>query len=175
MPTPAGSKSAWWPIAIRRVTFSARSQGNDGLCPLGAIHGPPEDQLSYFWIFVDVCNGTFTFALKAVRGGTERGREEALARRRQLRRGQTYRTTMALWGSSICLWRHHLCVAEHSTRVSVAGELNARFQQISGRLQLSRKFQDTKARWLLDRCYPHVRWLRGLALERGDRVQAASR
>lgn len=71
MPTPAGSKSAWWPIAIRRVTFSARSQGNDGLCPLGAIHGPPEDQLSYFWIFVDVCNGTFTFALKAVLGGTE--------------------------------------------------------------------------------------------------------
>jgi len=158
VPTPAGSKSAWWPIAIRRVTFSARSQGNDGLCPLGAIHGPPEDQLSYFWIFVDVCNGTFTFALKAVRGGTERGREEALARRRQLRRGQTY-----------------LCVAEHSTRVSVAGELNARFQQISGRLQLSRKFQDTKARLLLERCYPHVRWLRGLALERGDRVQAASR
>jgi hypothetical protein len=51
-----------------------------------------------------------------------------LARRRRLHRGRTYRTTMALSGSSVCLWRHHICVAEPWTRV--AGELNARFQQI---------------------------------------------
>lgn len=52
-----------------------------------------------------------------------------MVRRRQLRRGQTYRTTLALWGSSVCLWRHHICVAESSTRV--AGELNPGFRQIS--------------------------------------------
>jgi hypothetical protein len=52
-----------------------------------------------------------------------------LARRRELRRGQTYRTTMALSGSSVFLWRHNICVGEPWTRV--AGELNARFRQIS--------------------------------------------
>jgi hypothetical protein len=36
---------------------------------------------------------------------------------------------MALSGSSVCLWRHNICVAEPWARV--AGELNARFQQIS--------------------------------------------
>jgi hypothetical protein len=51
------------------------------------------------------------------------------ARRRQLRRGQTYRTTMALSSSSVYLWRHQICGAEPWTRI--AAELNARFQQIS--------------------------------------------
>jgi len=52
-----------------------------------------------------------------------------LARRRQPRRGQTNRTTMALSGSSVYLWRHHICAAIPWTRV--AGELKARFRQIS--------------------------------------------
>ena len=36
---------------------------------------------------------------------------------------------MVLAGSSVCLWRYHICVAEPWTHV--VGELNARFQQIS--------------------------------------------
>ena len=52
-----------------------------------------------------------------------------MARRRQLRREQTHQTWIALSGSSVYLWRHHICIAEPWTRV--AGELNARFQQIS--------------------------------------------
>jgi hypothetical protein len=36
---------------------------------------------------------------------------------------------MALSGSSVCLWRHHICRAETWTRI--AAELNALFQQIS--------------------------------------------
>ena len=60
-----------------------------------------------------------------------KGREQALARR-QLRRGQTYRTTIALSGSTVCLCRHNMCVGEPWTRV--AGELNVRFRQISNRV-----------------------------------------
>jgi hypothetical protein len=36
---------------------------------------------------------------------------------------------MAFSGSSVCLWRHHICVVEPWIRV--AGELNAWFRQIS--------------------------------------------
>ena len=77
-----------------------------------------------------MCNGTFTSAVKAVGGGTEAkgGRKRWLVVVDCVA-GKLTELRWRFRGSSVCLWRHHICVAEPWTRV--AGELNARFQQIS--------------------------------------------